>query len=298
MRTVWRWDLTGLQRVLNRAHGDTTLARKQILLDRYLLAKRDNLHALTAEWDYIDYTRLTHAQCRVVFPLIYALSNFPADLMMLIYERFSAVTWDYPRIIAAADRYQDPLTRAHVKMFQTIEWNPLYSNLVTEFLVSVGATLAVTGQIAKLMHLVNHSSSPHIPVDSKVQQFLAVVVLEYGGLESREWAIAHAGPESAAKGMAQRQGFQQAFQSFPADLPIRELPWPYDPGEPSAHRHVHLYRDSNGSPRLAIRVRKSTTLELLREAGLPAEESVWLPRNTVHSILESVQMTIPDWLLE
>ncbi|KAJ1986460.1 hypothetical protein H4R33_003346 [Dimargaris cristalligena] len=250
--------------------------------------------AIHADWGYLHYGELSASQRSVAFPLVELLSAEPMDDLLQAYLQYKLNAQrasSGPLTIAIDSNAPEKVSN---QASVTFDWHfgeyPIYE----ETLMGIGAVLAFNGEYRKLLGLLEamdrgcSSTSPTLP------RYLALLVLEFGGIEFHARALHLATKASPMKAMAQQLGMAKAAALLPEGQPAWDTLQTLK--QATARKFIHMDYDAQGKLRLAIRVCRSTVVNLLPD--LDTQESAWLPTSEVEAILDSVSMSIPDWLPE
>ncbi|RKP39494.1 hypothetical protein BJ085DRAFT_31749 [Dimargaris cristalligena] len=265
------------------------------LSDLTSLAKLGRLHSIQSQWAYLDYSRLAPTQQRTLFPLVHALSHLPADQILRLLAGFYSGIKDQAQKLNETPNEQDDSTRSIVEELATSS-----TTLIDQLLVSVITALAIGGQFTVLQKmdispLWEEGSLQHWATD--IRMLIAQLVLEYGGSQFSEWAIPRAGSRRISRGVAKLLGFDRAFALLPPGRSLTGLSKDLFLNHLTAQKHIYPYRHfDDGSPALAIRVRRSTAEYQLYSTGTIAPHDAWISQDIVDDLLQSVEMTVPHWL--
>ncbi|RKP33388.1 hypothetical protein BJ085DRAFT_30422 [Dimargaris cristalligena] len=249
---------------------------------------RPSLASIKKEWAYLDFTGLDSDQRRVLFPVLFALSELPVVELIKLCQRVSDSASSDLAVYATAR--QDGLAKILEILGDDFpkawEQRAIYS-IERQMLVSISAVFATTGQFGKLGELGSRMKTP--------TEAYYMGIHSYTTLLRWEFDESYTGKNDGMAedfvydcGYAEQLGFENAKQKcLQYSTGSRVMSDSMDLW--TARGFVYPYRDDSDRPNLAIRVHRSTAEKLLQDQGLKGEESLWLDPNVLDDQLYLIQ---------
>ncbi|KAJ1977115.1 hypothetical protein H4R33_006288 [Dimargaris cristalligena] len=264
------WDIEGGHLTERSDYPDDMTYRK----DSFDIETRpsNNRKVVEQEWEYLDYNQLSNRHKRVLFPLLYHLSDLPIQDIAQLYKVFDELVGTQPSVSELQQLTDgDPILQSFTQYFYPEGVAEIFQTSFAQLMTSVNAVLATSDQFDKLKETLKISVSPDF--SPSTTDYPILLRLEFGNADIDLVNLISLIQINC--GYASALGFETAARNC-LNYPNHHHVTPWLLSTMTADGFAHPHRDSKGSPRLAIRVPRRSVEALLKAKGLSVDRLPWL----------------------